>query len=177
MAKKKVADSSAESSVKWPIHIRIDTLPVAQPRQRFTSFGGYARAYTPTSVGKGKNRKPHPIVEFKRAVAEACKKCLPETPLCGPVGVDILFVFPRPKNKIWKNKEMRPYWHCKKSDIDNIIKSLLDVMNGFFWRDDSQISVCNASKIVAGASNIPYVQIKIYPLSEEASWHAEALDT
>lgn len=164
MAKKKAADSDAESRIKWPIHIRVDTEPVAQPRQRFTSFGGYARAYTPTSVGKGKSRKPHPIVEFKRAVAEACKESYKGAPLAGTLRVHVRFVFPRPKNKIWKNKPMLPYYHNHKPDVDNLLKAIWDCFNGVIWEDDSQIAVCTAVKVVAGEENVPYVHIVINPL-------------
>ena len=163
MAKKKAANSKHENRVEIPVTIRINTLPVAQPRQRFSSFGGFARAYTPTSVGKGKNRKPHPIVEFRRAVAEACKEF--SGPIfTSPLRVNVRFVFPRPKNKVWKNKPMLPYYHDAKPDIDNCCKALWDCLNGVVWEDDSQIAVCTAVKVVAGEENIPYVAISIRPL-------------
>ena len=72
---------------------------------------------------------------------------------------------PRPKNKVWKRKPMPRYWHTKRPDLDNLVKAVLDALNGLAWRDDAQIHTLNISKVVAAGDEQPHVQVRI---AEEA---------
>jgi hypothetical protein len=52
-------------------------------------------------------------------------------PADGPLTVRITFIMPRPKNKVWKQKPMPRYCHIKKPDLDNLVKAVLDALNGW----------------------------------------------
>ena len=53
----------------------------------------------------------------------------------GPVVLDVQFVLPRPKS-LSKNVT----WHIKKPDLDNLVKSVKDAMNGIMYKDDAQVA-------------------------------------
>jgi len=46
-----------------------------------------------------------------------------------------------------KKLELLNQPHCKKPDLDNLIKFYLDVCNGLLYKDDAQINTINAKKI------------------------------
>ena len=57
----------------------------------------------------------------------------------GPVTVTMLFTFVKPKSVKRDYPTVRP-------DIDNIVKSVLDGLNGAAWKDDSQVCRLIAEK-------------------------------
>ncbi len=71
--------------------------------------------------------------------------------------MDLKFVLPRPKSKVWKTKEMPSYPHTIKPDIDNLIKSFKDALNGVVWKDDSQVWMGSYTKCVAAGNESPHV--------------------
>lgn len=104
----------------------IEGAPVAQGRPRFTTRGGYARAYDPP---KSK--------EWKEEVARQIKLSLPSPyPLFkeGPLVVNLDFYMPKPKSLPKKVID-----HVKKPDLDNLGKAIKDAMNGLVYKDDSQV--------------------------------------
>ena len=123
--------------------------PIGQPRHRVTTRGGYAQQYLP---------KSHPVHGFKTAIRLAFGR---RAPVNGPIGIMITAFFPRPKSKIWKRREMERYAHTSKPDIDNVVKSVLDALNGWAWRDDAQIFSVIASKWVCGGGEAARVVIDI----------------
>ena len=97
--------------------IEIPGTPVAQPRHRVSSRGGFARTYLP---------KGHPVHAYKKAVHEAAVAAgLPV--FTGPVDVEIAAVFAMPKS--WSKKKRAALLHsphCQKPDLDNLAKAVLD---------------------------------------------------
>ena len=75
-----------------------------------------------------------------------------EKPLDGPVEAMLLFYFPRPKSHYSKGKNKytlkkhSPNWFTKRKDLDNLIKFVLDSLNGHAYLDDSQIVSIHAHK-------------------------------
>jgi Holliday junction resolvase RusA-like endonuclease len=67
------------------------------------------------------------------------------------VGVDV--VIKKAPAKSWSKKkvaESKKRWYMKsKPDIDNVIKSCLDGLNGVAWRDDDQVASVSASRVIA----------------------------
>ena len=101
--------------------------PVGQPRHRISTHGKHARMYLPTK---------HPVHAFKRAIQAEFGKRLP---FHEAVEVVVNAWFPRPKSKTWKTRPMPSYRHIKKPDADNVLKAVLDALNGLAWVDDAQV--------------------------------------
>lgn len=77
-------------------------------------------------------------------------------PFGGPVEVDLLFLFAKPKS----NKSA---YHTQRPDADNLAKTVTDAMNGIVYKDDSQIVSIRARKewAVDGESRIV---VKVRPV-------------
>ena len=118
-------------------------VPKAQPRVKAFVRGGHAGVYTPDSAES-----------WKQAVRRQAIANAPESILTGPIRVELDFFLPRPKTHLTKHgtpKAKSPVWHCKKPDLDNLIKAVTDVITDTqrVWLDDSQIWVIKASKTYA----------------------------
>ena len=110
--------------------------PIAQPRHKVSTRGGFAKAYIP---------KEHPIHAYKEAIQLAAKIAMAgRAPVEGPVLVTVLFRFGRPKShsKAARSNDN----HKQKPDLDNLCKAVLDALNGICWTDDSQVCQIRASK-------------------------------
>ena len=105
--------------------------PAPQPRHRATNRGGHVRMYIP---------KNHPVNQWKNNVKDFCNKLF-DSPLEGALSVEMDFVIKRPKSLPKKQN-----FHIKKPDIDNLIKSTLDAMNGIVFKDDKQVVCIVAAK-------------------------------
>lgn len=113
----------------------INGTPVAKGRPRIGRYG----AYTP--------EKTQAYEEYVKtcwiAKYKACK------PSEMPLTVDIVFYMPIPKSVSKKQRKKISEGrirHTKKPDIDNLIKSVLDALNGLAYKDDSQIVKVTAIK-------------------------------
>jgi Holliday junction resolvase RusA-like endonuclease len=118
-------------------------IPKAQPRVKAFVRGNHAGVYTPDSAETWKQ-------EVRRqAVANA-----PESLIGGVVRIQLDFFLPRPKVHLDKHgvpKPKSPVWHCKKPDLDNLIKAVTDAITDTqrIWLDDSQICEITATKTYA----------------------------
>ena len=123
------------------IEIILQGKPRALKRHRPSARGGY---YDPSS--KDKKQMWLQIAKFK-----------PKAPLTGDIMVKLLFVMPRPKHHfrtgkfkhLLKSKFENIYWHRTKPDADNLVKLVLDVIQGKdrFIVDDSQVCRLQAEKV------------------------------
>jgi len=105
--------------------------PVPQPRPRFSSRGGFARAYTPAK---------HPVNAYRQAVELMARSALSTfglAPWAGDVAIQIDAVFGRPPShkRLGDKAPRRPV----KSDWDNVAKAVCDALNGIAYVDDDQI--------------------------------------
>jgi Holliday junction resolvase RusA-like endonuclease len=85
----------------------------------------------------------------QQAVANA-----PESTMAHPVRVELDFFLPRPKAHHKRDGSLKadqPIWHCKKPDLDNLIKAVTDAITDTqrVWLDDSQICEITATKTYA----------------------------
>lgn len=79
-------------------------------------------------------------------------------PLDVPVKVTVDAEFPIPKS--WsKKKKASANYASKKPDIDNIIKSVFDGLNGVAWSDDAMVSIVEARKRYTDQMPACYVTI------------------
>ena len=128
--------------------------PVGQPRHRISTLRGHAKMYLPCR---------HPVHAFKKAVRLAIGKPRKHS---GPVEIVVNAWFPRPKAKTWKTKPMPAYRHTRKPDADNVLKAVLDALNGVAWVDDAQIVTATVRKFVCSGECVPRVEISIKEVSE-----------
>jgi Holliday junction resolvase RusA-like endonuclease len=118
-------------------------IPKAQPRVKAFVRGGHAGVYTPDSAES-----------WKQAVRREVAANAPESLVAHPVRVQLDFFLPRPKAHYKRDgslKENWPIWHCKKPDLDNLIKAVTDAITDTqqVWLDDSQIYQILATKSYA----------------------------
>ena len=119
-----------------------------------------------TVVGAPKPLKRHrhtksghtydPSVQDKHVFLEAAQASVTPPlgePLQGPLAIHLQFLMPRPKSHYRTGKfsaELRadaPVHHTNTPDCDNLIKLVLDALNGVFFGDDSQIGRIVAEKM------------------------------
>jgi Holliday junction resolvase RusA-like endonuclease len=104
--------------------------PVAQPRPRISTAGGFGRAYVPSG---------HGIHAYRLDVQAAARRAF-RRPLDGPVEVVLQFELPRPKSHWCKRglSSSAPAYPGK-PDWDNLSKAVCDALNAVAYHDDSQI--------------------------------------
>jgi Holliday junction resolvase RusA-like endonuclease len=111
--------------------------PVAKARPRFTRQG---RTYTP--------KKTH---DYESEVAMMAKAAIGASPpLETPVAVHVYVTFPVPQSYSKKRRDAclnGSELHTKKPDLDTVVKSITDGMNGVIYADDSQIVSIHAKKV------------------------------
>lgn len=113
--------------------------PVAKGRARAFIRGGKIGHHTPDKTARYEN-----LVRLvaKQAIGAA-------KPLEGPISLRCTFWLPVPMS--YSNKRRKACLngserHCKRPDIDNLLKSVKDGCNGVVWVDDCQVVEVMASK-------------------------------
>lgn len=110
--------------------------PVGKGRPRFRSQGHYVWTYTDK-----KTRDYENLIEACYQNAHRDKPAL-----TGPVGIQMEFVMP--VRKSWTKKKqaaLRGQPFVGKPDLDNLIKIVLDGLNGMAFEDDKQIVELSAA--------------------------------
>lgn len=125
------------------IVLEVPGQPVPQPRPRFSSRGGFGRAYTP---------KSHPVNAYRQAIVlMAQAKRL--QPIAGPVTLSVDAVFERPPSH-WRKYDLKPdapAW--PRADGDNILKAVADALtDAGVWGDDDQVVSWSIQKRFASRS-------------------------
>ena len=128
----------------------VPCVPVAQPRQRHRVVGKFVQNFTPVK---------HPVNAFKAACQSAADSVYRGAPWDGPIRMDLVFVFPRPKRLLWKSRQMPRVWHTAKPDRDNCMKSLMDSLEGRIFRNDSQVCAGDVQKWIASGDEQPHVEV------------------
>lgn len=134
------------------ISFTVPGVPVAQPRVKATRRGNHAGVYTPTKKSNGRSNG---IAEWKAMVRKCAADACPMAPFEGAISIQLVFVFPRQKSRIWKTREMPKYPHVIRPDVDNLFKAATDALNGVLWRDDSQICSAHVEKYHAAGDEPP----------------------
>jgi len=102
--------------------------PVPQPRARITTRGKFAHAYTP---------KKHPITAYREAI-RAAAIAAGAKPHRGLVCVYVIASFKRPASHSTKKGLKKTAPKTPKPDGDNLLKGILDALNGIAYEDDTQ---------------------------------------
>ena len=125
---------------KLHVEFEIPGIPVPKGRPKFSTLGGFAKAYTPA-----KTRNAEAFV--RKCFFEQVKDF--KMPEKGPIFLYVTFYMPVPSSlsKKKQNELMEEnYWHIKKPDLDNLLKLVNDALNGIAWKDDSCICFTHATK-------------------------------
>lgn len=135
-------------------------IPVAQPRQRtrvvMTGKRAFATNYTP---------RGDPVHSFKASVARAAVDVHQGKPLLdGPLAMEVVFLFPRPKSLTYKRMPNPMIWAPMRKDWDNLGKAVADALNGVLWVDDAQICLGMAWKVYAGPTQAAGTLIRVQQL-------------
>lgn len=105
--------------------------PIAQGRPRaFKTPRGQIRVYDPATAR-----------DWKRTVQSQVLPQKPPVPLEGPLAMDLVFLFRRPRSL-----PKRILYHTTRPDADNCAKAIKDALRGIVYRDDSQIVDLHVTK-------------------------------
>lgn len=136
------------------LRVGIKPVPWQRPRKR---RGGFYTA--------------QPQREFQDLIRKAFSIAYPDHEIWhGPVTMSIRVIMPRPKHKVWKRKAMPSYPHINIPDLDNLVKGIIDALQGLAFKDDKQVFEIYARKIVHAGGEGPGVIIQM-----EEHNHAELL--
>ena len=129
------------------IELHVPGKPIALPRQRHRivkcKHGKmFVQSYTPA---RG------PAAQWKRIIAKMARTMF-DQPLDGPLQVSIEFVF--------QVKSKPQAWRIKTPDVDNLVKLILDALNGIAYHDDRQVAVLMAAKTESVESCGAIISIK-----------------
>ena len=127
------------------------------------SIDGKPRGKGRPRFGRGKVYTPQTTKQYERAVSVVAKSAmLGDEPTRGHVRVWIVAEFAIPKSWPKAKKELvsqGALHHTSKPDLDNIVKIILDGMNGVVFVDDSQVVSIMASKQYSGNGAAVYVDV------------------
>lgn len=141
------------------IYFRVEGEAVGKGRPRVTMRGKYAHAYTPK---KTKDYEQEVKFAFLKSNCDAVPVYGRDTALrmSLTIACSVPKSYSKKKQAQCLDGLMLP---TKKPDIDNIIKSIGDALNGQAFEDDSQIAMVYAEKIYAEE---PYVDVMIVPIGQ-----------
>ena len=131
------------------IYFTVMGKPQGKERPRFDSRRKIT--YTPT---KTKNYETLVRTSYRT-------QCKNEIPLAGAISAEIVAYFPIPKSaKKAEREEMQAGTRkpTTKPDMDNIIKAILDALNGYAYKDDAAVVKVIAEKRY---STTPRVTVKL----------------
>mgnify|MGYP001281759423 FL=1 len=132
--------------------LTIPAEPIAQGRPRFSSRGGFVRAYDP------KKSK-----DWKAFIADFASRCMEEQgydkPTDVPLKVRARFAFSLPKSRWRKRSPVEAQWRSQKPDLDNLFKAVTDACEGIVYHNDSQIVKVVIEKIMVAQGEAPYVAV------------------
>ena len=119
------------------INIWYPVKPKPAPRPRVTKSGTFnAKDYTDWKKGLNLLARTQIKKPFEKELF---------------VKIDFFYEIP----KSWsKKKKESANWHTSKPDIDNLIKSVLDGLNGVAFIDDAQVSSIQARKQYASFTGV-----------------------
>jgi len=121
------------------MRIFIPGKPIAQPRAKVSTRGGFARAYT---------ERGHAVHACKQAIRLAYVNAGGEV-LEGPVSISIVCWFEQPKSHSKKRRQQAEP-KTTKPDADNLAKAVLDALNGIAYNDDGQVCKLTVEKWYVG---------------------------
>lgn len=149
-----------------------DAIPKDRVRHRIVQPKGkrpFVQVYTPKET---RDYELKVAARAKRAWGEAEPSMRP-IELQVTVFVEIPTSWPKWKQEAATRGEILP---TGTPDLDNVVKSLQDGMNGVIYRDDGQVATVDAVKLYAPQGVAGYVEVAIRENYRCASWISRLLD-
>ena len=112
-------------------------IPVPKGRPRFYRRGRVVGTFTPQET-----------IKFENSLMALARPHAPLNPIERPIKLWLQFRLP--------TKKQRDY-HDVRPDLDNLVKSAIDPLNGLFWKDDALIWDLKATKYFDNNVGITYV--------------------
>jgi Holliday junction resolvase RusA-like endonuclease len=109
-------------------------------------------------IGKYKNSKANNITKELQMMMHPFR---PVAPLDCPLSIEIIYRFAYRKSEPRKNLDNEYMPHTTRPDSDNLLKLLLDSMNGVFFKDDSLLSKVSFYK---QRGKRPLIDIKLFKI-------------
>lgn len=128
------------------LYMTIEPKPKERPRAAI--IGGHARIFTPKTTEA-----------YEKEIRKAWVRANGDKPEEGPLRARIYFGLPIPRSATKTNKLQmlaRKVFPTKRPDLDNLVKAVLDGLNGVAYSDDCQIVTMLSKKNYAEA---PYVKV------------------
>lgn len=113
---------------------------VGKGRPRFSTVGGYAKAYTPKKTKDYETKVKDCYLEEYQPLRWVDKESL-------EIVVNAYFEIPKTASRKAKTEMLLHGYPTKKPDADNILKSIADALNGLAYTDDSQIVSATVNKL------------------------------
>lgn len=137
-----------------PVHLTIPGVPVPKGRPRVVVIGKYPSLYTPKKTK-----------EYERRVGRCARPFFREA-LCGPLIVEAVGWWPM-KGQPLKRSTRPVQWYEGSADVDNVLKSVLDGLNGVAYHDDKQVVRAEIHGYRCPQErNEPRVELRIAPAGE-----------
>lgn len=141
--------------------VNVDPVPTARPRLSRIR-GGHTHAYTPI---KSKMYQDRVGKAFKQAI-KGVK--FDEDLLKSKCYIDVKFFFAIPKainyHRLRKKEQQQFYekHNVFRPDIDNLLKSILDGLNGIAFEDDCQVALIRGEKLFVAPDTLPRAEVTVY---------------
>lgn len=128
--------------------------PVAKGRPRAVRRGRTLAMITPQRTRA-----------YEAIVAEAVRAAYAGPQLAGPLAVDVLALFRRPRRLLRRKDPAGLVPHVARPDCDNVIKAVYDgIGRAGAWRDDSQVCAGQVAKFYHAKGGRPGVVVAVSPL-------------
>lgn len=126
--------------IKDQVIVTIECDAIGKGRPKFSTVGGYPKAYTPK-----KTKQQEELIKYEFIRQAGPNYTNRECPVY--VSIEVGYRIPKSTSKK-KTAEMLENYDIvlKKPDLDNVVKLILDALNGIAYRDDSQIIALDATK-------------------------------
>ncbi|MFW6272887.1 MAG: RusA family crossover junction endodeoxyribonuclease [bacterium] len=135
----KLVDDDYIVKFKNKLSFTIPGQPKGKGRPRFARRGKFVTTYTDKKTMSFENKVKSTYIDIPSK---------PDGPIEDPIEADIKFKLQIPTSLSKKKQILLEGTPCKKKpDLDNLIKSLLDGLNGVAFIDDSQIYSIAARKV------------------------------
>ena len=134
-----------------PIQFTVLGEPQPLVRHRSTRFG---HVYNPSAADQ-------------KLFLQKSLSFLPHQPLTDPLRLEVSFFFSRPKAHYRSGKhahilrEDSPIWCTNRKDLDNLVKFVMDALNGHAYVDDRQIVLIQAAKLFIGRDEFARTEVKL----------------
>lgn len=125
--------------------------PKPQGRPRFFRRGKFVGTYDPDDSKDFK----HKVATYFKASGGSVME--------GPISMDMKCIFKRPKRLMTKKSPDGMVPCDKRPDADNLIKAVLDALNGLAYHDDGQVSCIRVWKVYHEKGGAQRTEIRIYP--------------